>query len=170
MSVKKITLNPNTLDELNNYLDSIDFLPEVLLQAPNLLFSPELGKEDWISQLQILKKHGAKVGGLSFNEFEDVDVVNLESIPDDLIISTLSKRKPRLLIVAYGACHRDFHLAISKGITVIGSNSIIEVSNKEINLNIPSSIISCNRKHTNNYEDSNWLIYSQEDGDLFNAE
>ena len=169
LSVQKIIFDPVLLEEMNTYLNEVHFAPEVLFKAPETLFSPELNKTEWISQLEVLQAFDASIGGIPCKEFNDIELVDLKDIACDQLITKLSKRKSGLLIVIFGECQRDFHLCISSNVTVIGSEATISAGNKKFKLKIPKAIISCNKKFKETYKRNDWAIVTTEGEELFNS-
>ena len=121
-----------------------------------LLFSPKLDKNDWMSQLEVLKRYDAKVCGIEFSRFDTVDVVDLSRIqPGD--VEKFVRRKPNELIVVYGICTRSVHLPISKGVTVIGRDAIINAPGKSFKLYLPKAKISAELQLMN-FPPNQWII------------
>lgn len=121
-----------------------------------LLFSPKLDKNDWMSQLEILKRYDAKVCGIKFSRFDTVDVVDLSKIqPGD--VEKFLRREPNELIVVYGTCRRSTHLPISKGATVIGRDAIINAPGKSFKLYLPKAKISADPRFMN-LSPNKWII------------
>ena len=133
---------------------------QVLEAGTALLFAPKLSKRDWLEQLEILKKHNAEVCGIEFSRFNCIDVIDLSKIhPNE--VEVLTKRTPNELIVVYGTCTRSKHLPISKGVTVIGRDAVVTVSDKSFRLHIPRAKIIANPQGMG-FKPNEWLIVKNE--------
>ena len=136
LSIEAVVSNPEIIKQCPPELASF----QILEAGTALLFAPKLDKKDWAEQLDILKKYNAKVCGIEFSRFVNVDVVDLSTIQADEV-TRLIRRKPNELIVVYGICTRSMHLPISKGATVIGRDAVITVMDKSFRLHIPKAKI-----------------------------
>ncbi len=130
--------------------------------APDeFLFSPELTPKDWQCQLHSLREYDAEISGIKAREFTSVTLVRLDDIYPQEIDRFLNKQ-PEQLIVVYGKCKRHTHLALSKGITVIGSGSQVSVG--EVSgplLSVPAATITAEKMKMHINHDT-WTIGSSE--------
>ena len=129
------------------------FLP----YAPDeFLFSPTLSPGDWQNQLRMLQSYDATIRGVDVNEFTSVVLVRLDDIsPNEM--GGLTGRSPEQLVVVYGKCLRKNHLAISKGITVIGPNAEVTANGRTSRLAAPTAKIVA-EKNSMNFVNDEWNI------------
>lgn len=152
LSIEAVVLNPEIVKKLSPESSPIQFIEA----GAALLFSPKLDKNDWMDQLEILKKHDAEVCGIEFARFDTVDVIDLSKLQADEVRKFI-RRKPNELIVVYGTCTRSMHLPIAKGMTVIGRDAIITSAGKSFRLHIPKAKISADPQEMD-YEPNSWKI------------
>jgi hypothetical protein len=99
------------------------------------LFSPRLDQQAWKEQLIALQQQQANVCGISFSNFKHVFVQDLSTLNPEEANPFLQLPKESLLVV-FGNCARKVPLNIPHEVTVIGSNSLINMGDNSWSLDI----------------------------------